>query len=712
MPRPEAVEALFRPRSVAVVGASPTAGSYGERCLSYFGRFGFGGAVHAVNPRYTSIDGRPAYPDLCALPAVPDLAVVLVAAERAVAAVEDAAEAGVPAVVVCTSGFAEAGAAGAALQARLRAVADASGMAILGPNSLGYVDLVRGTTATFTTALEHLHELPTAGPVALVSQSGALAAILFSIGQDEGVGIGKFVSTGNEAVLGFADCIDAMAGDPDVSVVVGYVEGIRDGRALMASVARARARGTQVALVNAGRSESGRRAALSHTGALAGSREAAESAFQQAGVVEVPDLRALLDVAVALPLGRVATGPRVGILSGSGGVGVLMADQCAQLGLQVAELRPATTRRVAEVLPEFAAAGNPLDYGPVYQDLGAVEACLQALLADAAVDAVVAGLALTPHNWLGGAMEDLLIRAQRGTAKPLVVSWLGAPAASVRTLRAGGVAVFEDPSRAVAVAGHLTQGRPDSTAAISGPPREGDPHGTRTRLAALLAEGRALLAEREVGTLLAAYGVPMPEARRAATADEAATAAAALGGTVAVKADAPDLLHKSDAGAVRLDVDIAHAAAAYDDVVTAASSVLGRPVTDVLVQAMAPAGALEVLVGVRHDPSFGPALTVGLGGTFTELLADAVTGLVPVTAERAVAMLDRLRAAPLLRGYRGGPARDGAALARVVVAVSDLAEDAGGLLAEMDLNPVLVYEHGCLVVDAAAVLRDPDEAAA
>lgn len=697
------LRALFDPRAVAVIGASPDLGKPGGRSLSILRAFGFPGAIYPINGRYKEIGGLPCFPDLATLPGPIDLAIVLVPAKAVPEYVRAAGAAGARAAVICTSGFAEAGAEGRALQDELVAAANAYGMAILGPNGLGMVDLHHNLAATFSTAFAESMATK-AGPIAFLSQSGAMGAAVFFIAQNEGIGIGKFLSTGNEAVQDFSDYLSYLGSDPDVSVIMGYMEGIRDGRRFVEAARAARAAGKHVAILKVGQSEAGGRAAQSHTGALVGSAQVFDAAFRRAGIVAVPDVRTLVDLGVALP-GRWPTrGRRVGIVSSSGGAGVMMTDRCASSGLTVAPLAAQTQRALADVLPPFVGMANPVDYGPVYGDPEAIRRCIMTVGADPAVDLVLFFLGLSPG--MAGTIEPLLAKAQEDLGKPILATWLGGPAAGLAALRERGVAAFDDPSRTVSVAVALAQTAAPPPTLAATPPDAARARNTQAALRAFMAAGRASLTEREVKDLLRPYGLALVEEVFVRDAGEAAAQAHRWSVPLAVKAEAPALVHKSDAGAVRLNVAPPDVAQALAEVIAAAARVVGvHEVRGAVLQPMVEPG-LEILAGLRHDPQFGPTITVGLGGVTSEVLGDVSTELAPIDRALARDMLERLRSARLLAAFRGAPARDVEALAAALVGLSQFACDAGAMIGELDLNPIIVHAQGrgCTVVDGAAIL--------
>lgn len=702
---PGALRALFNPRTVAVVGASPDLGKHGGRCLDFLRRHGFRGAIYPVNGRYEEIGGLKCWPTLASIGSTVDLTIVMVPATAVAASLQDAADAGVRAAIVCSSGFAEAGEVGRQLEAELVRVARRTGIAVLGPNSSGLLNLHCGLTATFSTALQAVGPL-NVGPISLVSQSGAVGAIVFAMAQAERIGLAHFVSSGNEAVLDFVDLFEHFVDDPSVHVILCYIEGLKRGRRFVELARRARDAGKVVAAIKVGTSTEGKRAAQSHTGSLAGSEQAYAAAFRRGGVLPVKDMRTLLDVAIALRAPHGGPCARIGLVTSSGGAGVMMADQCQTSGLALARFSAETRAALANLLPGFSSMGNPVDFGAIYLNLDAVLGCVEQVAADTEVDLVIFFVGLSSS--LEGRLEPGLAAIQQRTGKPLLVAWQGGPASGVERLRGLGVAAYEDVTRVVEAARYL---RLAATAIPSTPVTPANARsehcgGTQAALSSVTAAGRTLMTEREVKALLGRYGIPVTQEIFVSDSDAAIAAARAMGRPVAVKAEAPLLLHKSDASAVWLHVLPADAGVAYDAVVAAAAGAVGAAaVLGAVIQPMAQPG-LEILAGLQYDPQFGPTITVAMGGVTSEVLADAVTELAPLDHTLALSMLRRLRGAPLLESFRGAPARDVTALADVLVNLSRFAMDAGALVAELDLNPVIVHEagKGCTVVDAAAVL--------
>jgi acyl-CoA synthetase (NDP forming) len=698
------LDPLFAPRSIAVIGASPDLRKAGGRCVAFLRDFGYPGEVYPVNPRRDEIAGYRAYPRIADVPGPVDLAIVVIDAAAVPAVIAEAGAAGVRSAVVCSSGFSELGLAGAELEADLACAAAKYRLPVLGPNSLGFIDLDASLTATFSTALQFDGPLRS-GPIALVSQSGAMGAAIFGVAQMEGMaGVGGFVSTGNEAVLGFTEVLGHIGQDGKFSVLLGYIEGLDDGRRLVDDVRAMRAAGKDVVLLKVGRSDAGKVAARSHTGAMAGSDRAWQAALDRAGAIRAESPESLLDIGQALASPRRPAGNRVGVVSMSGGAGVLITDRLAAHGLRVTTLDDASRRRISAALPGLPSVGNPLDFGPVYTDPEAVITAVRCMAETEDVDLVVVFLGLSPN--LAGVVEEPLAAIAASCGKPMVLAWLGGPAAGRRRLAALGVPALPDPARAADAAAALVRSAsplPASPVAAAGPAAAA----LRSRLRALAAAGASQIAEREAKRLLAEYGIPASMDTLATSRDEAERIARAGPGPYAVKAEAPGLLHKSDAGAVLLDVPAADAADAYEEVVAAARRA-GASVRGAVLAPMAPPGGVELLIGLRWDEQFGPLVLVGAGGVTSEVARDTAVDLAPVTHERARQMLAGLRIAPMLGEFRGRPALAIDAAADALVRLSELGADAGDALREFDVNPLTVYDPsaGVIALDAAAVLGE------
>ncbi len=502
-----------------------------------------------------------------------------------------------------------------------------------------------------------------------------------------------------------------MVEDSRIRVVAGYLEGLKDGRKVVAAAARALALGKPVVMVKVARSGAGARAASSHTGALAGADRVYSGVFAQAGIIRARNDEQLLDLVAAFASCPLPAGPGVGIVTQSGGAGVLMADRCEELGLRVPELGEATRDALRRVVPAFGAVRNPVDITAQFiADPELLVRSLRLVLEDPQVDAGIFYLGLMERAATKIAQD--LKEVAAGTGKPLVIAWAAAPAAGLQALREGGICVLPSATRAVdAVHGLVTFAASRRTHAQRDRAPAPLPPAARATLASTIerarTQGRHVLGSEEAFGLLASYGVAAPRARRARSPEEAAELLAEIGPPVALKVESPDILHKSEAGALRLGVvDAAQARRAFGEVVGAARRHAPQARIDgVLVQEMVQGGT-EMVVGLHQDPQFGPVVMVGLGGVFIEVLEDVVFGLAPLCREDALEMVRGLRGARILDGVRGRPRADLDALLDVLVAVSRLGADAGGAIRELDINPLIVLEpgRGALAVDTLVVL--------
>ena len=677
-----ALSALWSARSVAVVGATDRAGAPGRLPVEFLRRFGYSGAVYPVRPDGAPVAGLPSYASVQACPGPVDLAMLLVAAERVGAAVDDCAAAGVPVAIVCSSGFAETGDAGAALQADVVARARAGGVRLVGPNTIGAVGVRDGLVASFSPLFSGRDTALVPGGVAFVTQSGALGYGAVSLAFERGLGLGWVVNTGNEADVTALEVMLELARLDECTAVLGYVESLTDMERLRALSAT----GKPVALLKAGRSEAGQRAAASHTGALASTDRVVDAALRQCGLVRVDDVEELLDVGEAFAAGRSCDGPRVAVVTTSGGSGILAADAIEARGLQLARLSDETRAALDAVVPAYGATANPVDVtASVMSNPELFDRALAAIVQDDNVDMVVACFCVLTGDDVG-MVVTALGKAARSAGLPVLVARTGAdhlaPDAGA-SLRAEGIPAYPTPARAVRAAAALRQvsvRRPRAGASTPVPVRHLD-----------LPTDEGALKE-----LLRRCAIPVPPGRLVTDRDDAVRAVEEVGGRAVLKAVVPGLTHKTEAGGVVLGVTAGEAATTYERLAALGGEVLVEEMVE---------GGVEVLVGVAPSP-LGPALTVGPGGVLTEVLDDVALRVLPVSADDVEAMLDETRLGRLLAGVRGSGPADRAALVDLVVRLAHLA---GGWEAdvELDLNPVAVLPlgRGVRVLDAAVVRR-------
>ncbi|MDE3074258.1 MAG: acetate--CoA ligase family protein [Chloroflexota bacterium] len=691
---------LLRPRSIAIVGASRNLDSLNGRPLKHLQVHGYHGPIYPVNPRYEEIAGLRCYPSLDALPVRPDVVVVGVGAARVQGVLEQCAELGIPAAIVFASGYAEMGEEGRRAQQEIAELAQRAGLLVCGPNTLGLLNAQIGAATSFSQAAAR--KLPR-GPIAFVTQSGAFGTAITALAERMGIYFDYFLNTGNEASLQFADYVEDVLQDPAIRVVAGYIEGISDGPRFLDVARQAMEAGKPIVLAKVGRYGAGRRAAASHTGSLAGADAVYDAVLRQVGVLRVHDEEELLDTASLFASydGPLPAGNAVALVTQSGGAGVLMADRCEELGLRVPELREETKARLRERMPPFAGVVNPVDITAQFiADPRLLEAALRTVAADPGVDVIVFYLAMMP-----GHAEEVVghLKAARAVIdKPLIVAWAAAPEHAVTELRELGIPTVPTATRAVNALANFTRYAEARRRLL----RQGAVGETVTPPPAVEWLRRTRQANAGPGTavsdtlareVLAAYGVTFPAEALVHSASEARAAADLIGYPVALKVVSPTLLHKTEAGAVALDLrDGAAVATGYERVLARARTHQPQgQVEGVLVQQMvADPNGVEVLVGVSRDPALGPIVAFGLGGIQVDLLHDVALRHAPFGREEAASMVRQIRGARLLDGFRGRPRADVAALVDLLVAVSRLAADLGDVVAEVDLNPVIVLPEG------------------
>lgn len=701
-PSPASLQALFAPRSIAIVGASDDPARIGERPLAGCLALGYAGDLYPVNPTRARVQGMRAYPSLAAIEGPVELAVVALPAAHCVATIEACAARGVRAAVILSAGFAEVDAEGAARQERIRTIARESGMRVIGPNCMGALSLRSGVVASFTSLVDA--DPARRGAISVVSQSGAFGSHCLALMRERGLGVDLWVTTGNQADVDVADCIAYLAQAADTRVIAACVEGVADGDRFLSALAVARARRIPVVLLKLGRSAVGRAAAATHTASLSGESAVFDAVVGEYAVHLAHSVDDLFDVAYACTAGRFPVSDEVGLITTSGGAGVLMADAAARAGLVVPALPLATQERLRALVP-FASLRNPLDVtGQFINDASAVQPMFDALVRDGGFPATVC------YVGSAGVIPSLMQRlaepfAAVAAAHPghLFVLSMIASAEVRRQYESLGYLVFEDPTRAVdAVAALRRLGR---TFAVQ------EANDTVSIADAVAAPGEpgSVLDEAASKALLAAAGIAFLPEVVARSAAEAADAATRFGAPVALKVLSRDVPHKSDVGGVALGVVGADAArAAFLRIVRAVSDAVPQAVIDgVLVAPMAGAG-VEMIVGSACDPSFGPIVMVGIGGIFVETLGATALRRAPFGPAIARAMIDALPGAAVLRGLRGGPPADVEALATLVAGISRFAFANRAWLASVDLNPVLVRAGGggAVALDALVALRD------
>ena len=704
-----ALDALLSPRSVAVVGASDTPTRIGGRPIAYLKAAGFSGGIYPVNPTRESVQGLKAYPSISALPEAVDTAILALPATAIVDAVKQAAEAGIKACVVFSSGFAETGPEGAARQKELAAAARAGGLRLLGPNCLGLFDTQSRFYATFSTTLDR--GFPEQGQLSIISQSGAFGSHLYFVARELGLGVRRWITTGNEADLSVAECLLYLAEDPGTHVILAYAEGVGDGPLLIRALERARELGKPVIFIKVGRSEVGAEAVTSHTAALAGSDAVFDAVLRRCGAWRAHSIEAAMDAAYALSVGELPQGNRVGLVTISGGIGVLMADMAEDLQLEVPPLPAAAQAELKALLP-FAGTRNPVDItAQVFNDISLFESNLDVLLRycqkgagapaadhETAVDSAITYLTSAPGaGFLRKPFMEALTRLRtRHPKAPLMLS-IQVPEEMRRACEALRLPVFADPGRALA-----------ATAAQAHFARQLRRKATPRQISRPIPPPTGPLGEQQAKAMLSRAGVPLVEERLVHSQEEAIAAFEAFGGgPVVLKLASPDILHKTEIGGVILDCrDAATVARAYELLLSRAAEKAPQAKLDGILLARQLAGGVECILGMEHDPVFGPVIMLGLGGIFVEVLKDVVFSLAPVSEDEAIEMINVLQGAPLLQGARGREPLDIGALARTVAAFSDFAA-AAHWAQSAEVNPLLVLPEGVVALDALIVKAQP-----
>ena len=698
------LERLFRPRSSAIVGASTDPRKTGGMPVHYSKLRGYAGQLYPVNPGASEVQGLRAWPSISAIGKPVDCAVIAVPAAQTLAALEDAALARVPLAVVFSAGFAEISEDGRILQERMLRVAREGGVRVLGPNSMGAFDLASGFVATFSSAFEHHggSGWPALGPVSVASQSGAVGVDILVRLRERGIGLAKWVTTGNQCDIDLADCIEFLAADPDTRVLVVYVEGCRDGIRLARALAAAAAADKPVLVLKAGATEAGATAVASHTASLAASDELFGALLAANGALRVRTLSELTDLAAACARAQRPAASRIGIVSTSGGVAALMADEAAARGLEIPPMPAHGERRMRELV-SFAATRNPIDAAaPAMADMALLARFVEIALEDGGYPMLACFMSHLGHvDRCFDELRSHLVRLRSRFPDRVIALAILAPPERRALLEQDGFLVFDDPARAVACVAalaHIAAARPradrgaddvPALAPYSGPPIAGASDEVVAR------------------AILDTIGIPFVPARLVTSAAQAADEAARIGGAVALKVISPDVPHKTEAGGVMLGVAAESAGQCFDVLMARVRSTHpAAEISGVLVSPMV-TGGVETFLGVKVDPALGAFVAFGIGGVFVEVFRDIAWRPAPFGRNEALAMIREIRGFPLLDGARGQERADLGALAEALARLSVFAARHAAELESIDINPFVVHAHGALALDALIVPRKP-----
>lgn len=696
------LDCLFVPHRVAVVGAGTKPTNLGHMVVRNLLDSNFQGVVYPINPKHESIGGVPAFPSVLETPESPDMAILCVPAVGVLDVVKQCAQAGIKGIVCLAAGFREVGAEGRAMEDKVVAVCRENGMRLLGPNCLGLQVPDHRLNATFAA------HMPKPGNIALVSQSGALTAALIEWAIAKGIGFSKIATLGNAADVELAAMLDYLADDPETHSAVVYAESISNAQAFTAAASRFTAKKPLI-VYKAGRFAASAKAAVSHTGAMAGADSVYNAAFERVGVTRVLRISDLYHTIELLSADRGAHKPTLAVVTNAGGPGVMSVDALSERGGRLAEISESTLESLNEVLPTAWSHANPID---VLGDASAkrYEAAINAAVTEADADGILVILTPQAMTDISGS-ADAVIAASKTTDKPVLAVWMGGGAENekaVAKLAGAGIPTFEFPENAVDAFMNevASQDAVDAAAARITAPTDGfTPDGKRAAELIASVPETGLLPETESKELFDAYGIPVALPKLATSAAEAAKVADAMGYPVVAKIASPDITHKTDVGGVVVGPKNAEEVkAAYEKIVANAKA--AKPdahIEGVVIEQMVPAGNAELILGSTRDSSFGQTIMIAAGGTSAEILKDSALQLAPVDAALARRMVESLRIWPLIKGYRGAEGADVDALVKVITRFSTLVAEHPEIT-ETEMNPLTVSPSGAIALDARAVI--------
>jgi acetate---CoA ligase (ADP-forming) len=682
---------LLSPRSIAVLGASNDPTRISGRPIAYMMSQGFKGAIYPVNPNRAEVQGLKAYPTVGDLPETPDVAIVAVAAEHAMQGIEDLAKRGVKGALVFTAGFAEMDEAGEQAQNHMVEVARKYGMRILGPNCLGAFDSRTAYYATFSSSFDSGWPVP--GRIGIASQSGAYGTHLYTLARNRGIGASLCIMTGNEADVTVGECIGWLAENPEVDVIAAYVEGIREAPGLIAAFETARAAKKPIVLQKVGRSELGSKAAKSHTASIAGDDAVTEAVMNEFGVVRARNSEEMLDIAHTATRRIYPVRNTLGVMTVSGGAGVLISDTADAVGLPMPEMPEPTQKMLRDLVP-FCAPRNPVDAtAQVSNNVALIHTFTEALVKDGGYASILGFFSMTASSRRWPGIRDQLNAAKAQYPDRLYVLSVIVPPERRAELEDDGWVVHEDPTRAVTAIAAMGRFGESFAAGRGAPPPVVPP----------VALPATTPTEAEAKRLLAQAGIASAPEQECADANAAVAAAERFGFPVVMKILSPDILHKSEIGGVLLNVgDAAAVRDGFGVLLDRAKRAAPTARIEGVLVAKQLQGGVECILGIHRDPVFGPIAMFGLGGIFVEVMKDVVFRRCPFGEDVAEQMIRSIKGAPLLLGARGRPRADIKALAQMLARLSAFADAAGPRLVSIDLNPVFAMPEGqgAFAVDA------------
>lgn len=697
------LEAFFEPKSVAVIGASTDPEKLGYAVLENLVKGGYAqiGEIYPINLKADEILGYKAYPSVKEVPNDIDLAVIVIPYTYVPAILRECGEVNIPAVVVISAGFREAGMEGLERELELIEIAKENEMRLIGPNCLGVIDTFTPLNASFSAGT------PPQGPMAFMSQSGALGTAILDWAKAGRLGLAKFVSLGNKADISEIDLLEAWAEDDNTKVILMYSEGLPNGQKFI-KVAREVSRKKPIVAIKSGVTESGSRAVSSHTGSLAGSEQAYEAAFQQAGVLRADSMSCMFDMALALGYQPPLPGDRIAIVTNAGGPGILVTDALEQKGMKLARLKLSTRQTLEAYLPDAASAANPVDVlGDARSDR--YRLAINTVAEDPNVDGLV--VVLTPQAMTEiKATAEAVGKLSQETDKPILACFMGEAEvkAGVSVLRKYDVPNYAFPERSASALRAMADYREIRKLPQPEYIRYSvDNTVIQKVLDTAINDDRYAIGDAEAWNILKAYDLQIPDSKLAKNSDEAVRIASEIGYPVVLKIASPDILHKTDLGGVKVGLSNgSEVKDAFELMLYRAERYL--PTAEIWgcqVQEMAPPGGLEVLIGMNRDPQFGPLVTFGLGGIYVEVLKDVTFRVAPFSRREAENMVNEIRAKALLDGVRGNPPVDKEAIVEILLKMGQLVQDFPGIM-EFDINPLIVYPEGqgAIAIDMRLIL--------
>lgn len=690
------IHPLLNPKSIAIIGVSNDPSRIGGRILRYLRNHGYAGDIFPVNPKYDQIEGIKCYPDIASIPLETDVALVAVPEQSVLSVLEEAGKAKVKSAIVYSAGFSELDEKGRIKQERMKQLAEESGMMICGPNCVGIIGFHNKTAMSFSQFLDIPRLIP--GEIAFISQSGALGGAILNQIQDRSIGISYFISTGNEAVLESSDFIECLLEDSNTKVIMALIEGIRDAEKLLRVADLALKRKKPILVMKIGKTESGGKAASSHTGSMTGADSVYDAVFKQKGIIRVEEVEDLYLTAATLAKCHLPGGRRVGIITTTGGGGVILTDKLVEMGMELPELSPGTVAKLSETKASFGIVKNPLDLtAQVVNDPLLFPKSIETFTQDENFDMIIVALAMVAGE-RSRERASYIIQSAALTDKPVLTWWASGSLSTpgMKMLEESRVPIFTSPHQGikslhalVRYSDYLKNGDDGKSAAFSITTEN------RLKVERLLRTSFRILTENKGKEILSFYGIPVPKERLGRNLEEIKGMASEIGFPVALKVVSPEITHKTEAGGLKLNIrNENELGKAYDKIMRDVRN--HKPDAEIrgmLVQEMVPPGR-EVIVGVIHDPQFGPMVMFGLGGIFVEVLKDFSLRHAPLKERDAWEMVREIKGYKVLEGVRGEKRSDQKAIVKALMAVSQMAVDLKGSFSEIDINPLVVYPEG------------------